>query len=110
VKPGMVLDILGPVGAFHLPDSDPRARYLFLAAGSGITPLMSMLRTIHSLPGTAHAVLLYHAARPGAFAFSRELEYLRSVDSRIRVYYSLGARGAPGEWEGMVGRLTADMI
>ena len=110
VKPGTVLDMLGPVGAFHLPDFDRRARYLFLAAGSGITPLMSMLRTIHSLPGKANVVMLYHAAEPGGFAFSRELEYLRSVDSRIRVYYSLGDRGAAGPWEGMVGRLTADMI
>lgn len=110
VKPGVVLDMLGPVGAFHLPDFDRRARYLFLAAGSGITPLMSMLRTIHSLPGKANVVLLYHAAEPGGFAFSRELEYLRSVDSRVRVYYSLGDRGTSGPWEGMVGRLTADMI
>ena len=33
VKPGTVLEMLGPVGALHLPDSDRRARYLLLAAG-----------------------------------------------------------------------------
>jgi glycine betaine catabolism B len=44
VKPGTVLEMLGPVGAFHLPDADRRARYLLLAAGAGITPIMSMLR------------------------------------------------------------------
>lgn len=110
MRPGMVLDMLGPVGAFHLPDMDRRARYLFLAAGSGVTPLMSMIRTIHSLPGRADVVMLYHGAEPGAFAFSRELEYLASVDSRIKVYYSLGDRSVPGTWQGMVGRLTAQMI
>ncbi|WP_029088264.1 ferredoxin reductase [Brevibacterium album] len=110
VRPGTVLEMLGPVGAFHLPDADRRARYLFLAAGSGITPLMSMIRTIHSLPGYADIVMLYHGAEPGTFAFSRELEYLASVDSRITVYYSLGDRSVPGTWEGMVGRLTAPMI
>lgn len=110
VRPGMILDMLGPVGAFHLPDADRRARYLFLAAGSGITPIMSMVRTIHSLPGSADVIVLYHGAEPGAFAFSRELEYISSVDWRIRVYYSLGDRSIPGNWEGMVGRLTAEMI
>ncbi|WP_102160688.1 flavin reductase family protein [Zhihengliuella halotolerans] len=110
VRPGMVLDMLGPVGAFHLPDMDRRARYLFLAAGAGVTPLMSMIRTIHSLPGRADVVMLYHGAEPGAFAFSRELEHLASVDSRIKVYYSLGDRSVTGTWQGMVGRLTAQMI
>lgn len=110
VRPGTILDMLGPVGAFHLPDADRRARYLFLAAGSGITPIMSMIRTIHSLPGSADVVVLYHGARPGAFAFSRELEYLASVDWRIRIYYSLGDRSVSGTWEGMVGRLTSAMI
>lgn len=110
IRPGAVLEVLGPVGAFHLPDYDRRARYLFLAAGSGVTPLMSMIRTIHSLPGNADVVMLYHGAAPGTFAFSHELEHLAAVDSRITVYYSLGDRSVPGTWEGMVGRLTAEMI
>ncbi|WP_313815985.1 iron-sulfur cluster-binding domain-containing protein [Citricoccus sp.] len=110
IRPGAVLEVLGPVGAFHLADYDRRARYLFLAAGSGITPLMSMIRTIHSLPGNADVIMLYHGAAPGTFAFSHELEHLAAVDSRITVYYSLGDRSVPGTWEGMVGRLTAEMI
>lgn len=110
IRPGTTLEILGPVGAFHLPDEDRRARYLLLGAGSGITPLMSMVRTIHDLPGRADVVLLYHGPRPGAFAFSKELEYLASVDSRLKVHYSLGDRSIDGLWEGMFGRLTREMI
>jgi len=110
VKPGTVLDMLGPVGAFHLPDADRRARYLFLAAGAGITPIMSMLRTIHSLPGTADVVVLYHGAEAGGFAFDRELAYIASVDSRVKVFYSLGDRSKPEGWAGLSGRLTAAMI
>jgi len=110
VRPGTVLDMLGPVGAFHLPDADRRARYLLLAAGAGITPIMSMVRTIHTLPGQVDVVLLFHAARAGGFAFSDELEYLTSVDTRFKVYYSLGDRGVPGNWEWMAGRLTKDMV
>lgn len=111
VRPGTVLEVLGPVGAFHLPDADRRARYLLLAAGSGVTPLMSMVRTIHSLPGNADVVMLYHGSAPGMFAFSRELEYLASIDGRIKVFYSLGdSTAAGGGWTGKAGRLTAEMI
>ncbi|GAA5228355.1 2Fe-2S iron-sulfur cluster-binding protein [Paeniglutamicibacter antarcticus] len=110
VVPGTVLDMLGPVGAFHLPDADRRARYLLLAAGSGITPIMSMIRTIHSLPGQADIVVLYHGAAPGNFAFHLELTYIASVDSRLKVVYSLGDRGVPEGWEGLSGRMTASML
>lgn len=110
VRPGTVLDMLGPVGAFHLPDADRRARYLFLAAGAGITPIMSMVRTIHSLPGHADVVVLYHGAEAGGFAFHQELAYIASVDSRVKVFYSLGDRSKPDGWEGLSGRLTAAMI
>jgi ferredoxin-NADP reductase/ferredoxin len=110
VKPGTVLEMLGPVGAFHLPDADRRARYLLLAAGAGITPIMSMVRTIHSLPGQADVVVLYHGAAPGGFAFHQELAYIASVDSRIKVFYSLGDRGKPEGWEWLSGRLTTAML
>lgn len=110
LRPGMVLDMLGPVGAFHLGDSDRRARYLFLAAGAGITPIMSMIRTIHSLPGQADVVVLCHGTVPGDFAFWPELEYIAQVDSRIKVFYSLGNREKPDNWDGFAGRLTAQMI
>ena len=110
VKPGTVLEMLGPVGAFHLPDADRRARYLLLAAGAGITPIMSMVRTIHSLPGQADVVVLYHGAEAGGFAFHKELAYIASVDSRVKVFYSLGDRSKPEGWEGLSGRLTAAML
>ena len=110
VKPGTVLEMLGPVGAFHLPDVDRRARYLLLAAGAGITPIMSMVRTIHSLPGQADVVVLYHGAAAGGFAFHQELVYIASVDSRVKVFFSLGDRSKPEGWEGLTRRLTAAML
>lgn len=110
VRPGTVLDMLGPVGAFHLPDADRRARYLFLAAGAGITPILSMIRTIHSLPGHADVVVLYHASAPADFAFWHELTYLATTDRRMKISFSVGDRGVPGQWAGLSGRLSASMI
>jgi ferredoxin-NADP reductase/ferredoxin len=110
LHPGMIVEMLGPVGAFHLPDSDRRARYLLLAAGAGITPMMSMIRTIHSLPGRADVVLLYHGKGPGDYAFTEELEHLARVDERFTVHWSIGSRGAPSDWAWLKGRLSLEMI
>jgi ferredoxin-NADP reductase/ferredoxin len=110
LRPGTVLDMLGPVGAFHLADYDRRARFLLLAAGAGITPLMSMIRTVHSLPGQADVVLLYHGAAPDSFAFSEELDFLANVDFRIKVIYCLGDRECGDEWEGRTGRLSTSLL
>lgn len=110
VRPGTVLDVLGPVGGFHLPDADRRARYLLLAAGAGITPIMSMIRTIRALPGRADVIVLYHAADPESFAFGQELGYLAMTDSRMKIYYSLGDRGLPDSWAWFSGRLSAVML
>ncbi|GAA1857635.1 iron-sulfur cluster-binding domain-containing protein [Brevibacterium marinum] len=132
IRPGTVLEMLGPVGAFHLADYDRRARYLLLGAGAGITPLMSMVRTIHSLPGQADVVLLYHGSAPDRFAFSEELDFLARADFRIEVVYTLGDRaqadreqadGEPGDresgeasprtapaWTGRAGRLSTALL
>lgn len=122
VRPGTVLEMLGPVGAFHLADYDRRARYLLLGAGAGITPLMSMVRTIHSLPGQADVVLLYHGSAPDRFAFSEELDFLAKADFRIEVIYTLGDRkqanqesgeqsaGSAPAWTGRVGRLSTPLL
>ncbi|SDS30262.1 Ferredoxin-NADP reductase [Brevibacterium sandarakinum] len=127
IRPGTVLEMLGPVGAFHLADYDRRARYLLLGAGAGITPLMSMVRTIHSLPGQADVVLLYHGSAPDRFAFSEELDFLAKADFRIEVIYTLGDRaqtvraqadresgersaGSAPAWTGRVGRLSTPLL
>ena len=45
VRPGTIVRLAAPQGNFVLPDPAPRS-VLFLTAGSGITPVMSMLRTL----------------------------------------------------------------
>ncbi len=47
LRPGDTVAVAGPLGRFSTAHH-PADRYLFLSAGSGITPLMSMLRTIHA--------------------------------------------------------------
>lgn len=121
LEPGMVLEAQGPLGGFHLPDFDRRGRYLLLAAGAGITPLLSMVRTLAALPGTMNTVLVYHCSKPGDFAFGTELEELAAAAPGLAVYTSLGdgghendggatAQGTGGSWHGLRGRIGTEQL
>ncbi len=60
VRPGTVIRLAAPRGDFVMPDPAP-ASVLFLTAGSGITPVMSMLRTM-ARRGQVHDVTHVHSA------------------------------------------------
>ncbi len=60
-RPGEIVRLGGVEGTFTLPDPLPRSM-LFVSAGSGITPVMSMLRSIERR-GALDDVLLVHSAR-----------------------------------------------
>jgi ferredoxin-NADP reductase len=72
VRPGHVLG-LGPAsGRFVLPDPAP-ARLLMLSAGSGITPIMSILRDLHARRRPTDVVLVHSCRAPEDAIFRREL-------------------------------------
>jgi len=60
LEPGTVLRLAAPQGEFVLPEPPP-AKILFFTAGSGLTPVMSMLRTMERR-GTVPDVVLVHSA------------------------------------------------
>src|SRR6202161_4110693 len=64
VKPGTIVRLGGVEGTFVLPDPLPR-RLLFISAGSGVTPIMSMLRSLAGERGLEDAVHV-HCARSAA--------------------------------------------
>jgi len=63
VRPGTVVRLAAPQGDFVMPDPAP-AQVLFLTAGSGITPIMSMLRTLQRR-NQIHDVVHLHSAPTG---------------------------------------------
>lgn len=75
VPVGTVVRLAAPKGSFVLPDPPPE-KILFLTAGSGITPVMSMLRTMNRR-GTLPDVVHVHSARSAAdVMFASELTQL----------------------------------
>jgi ferredoxin-NADP reductase len=84
VEPGTLLDIEQPQGDFVLPDAVPTAP-LFITAGSGITPVMSMLRSFAArgrLPSIAH---LHYAPHRYDVIFGNELERLAAEHPGYRL-------------------------
>lgn len=75
VVPGTVVRLAAPQGDFVLPDPAPPA-VLFLTAGSGITPVMSMLRTLARRDSITDVVHLHSAPGPDEAMFATELAAL----------------------------------
>jgi ferredoxin-NADP reductase len=86
VAPGTVVRLAAPQGEFVMPDPAP-ASVLFITAGSGITPVMSMLRTLARRDQITDVVHLHSAPTESDVIFATELAELeRSYDGyRVRM-------------------------
>ena len=109
MRPGQRIAAEGPFGVFT-PVRHPARKYLFLSGGSGITPVMSMTRTLYDL-GSDTDVLFVHSARtPADIVFRRELEAMAGTLPGLRVV-PVCERDAPQEsWGGLRGLLGAEML
>jgi NAD(P)H-flavin reductase len=105
---GARVEVDGPHGRFTFPDKPEEKQFLFVAGGTGIAPLRSMIR--HALaarvPGRLH--LLYSARTPLDFAYLPEL---RGLARTQRIALSLTAtREVPPRWRGGRGRITREQL
>jgi stearoyl-CoA 9-desaturase NADPH oxidoreductase len=84
VKPGAIVRLGGVEGTFVLPDPLP-ARLLFVSAGSGITPIMSMLRDL-ARRGELRDVVHVHCSRTAeSVIFAHELAELQALHPGYRL-------------------------
>jgi ferredoxin-NADP reductase len=98
----------GPFGQFSFAHH-PAQKYLFLTAGSGITPAMSMLRTLCDSLDPAGVVFVHCARTPDDIIFRDELEALADVYGVTVVV--LCEEDSPGErWQGRLGRLDLEAL
>src|SRR6476646_3356746 len=81
-RAGDIVRLGGVEGTFVLPDPAPR-RLLFISAGSGITPIMSMLRSLDRDKALDDVVHIHSSRNPDGVIFG---EQLRELDSRCDGY------------------------
>jgi ferredoxin-NADP reductase len=72
-------------GEFVLPDRVPE-RILFISGGSGITPVMSMLRSLQRRTHRGHVTFLHYAQSPEHQIFASELDEIRRSGHGIDVH------------------------
>jgi ferredoxin-NADP reductase len=105
-RPGALMSIRTPNGAFKYPSGDDRPIVL-VAGGVGITPLMSMLRhAVHDEPSRP-VTLLYSARTESDFAFRDELASLARRHPQLRVQLA-STNGTSSEI--YPGRIDAELI
>ena len=92
LAPGTVVRLAAPQGEFVLPEPPP-AKVLFLTAGSGITPVMSMLRTMDRRGEVPDVVLVHSAPTAADVLFRDELHALAAQAPRAAPARAAHRRG-----------------
>lgn len=110
LRPGDTLDVLPPQGRFVLPaatEAGVGRRYALFAAGSGITPILSMAKTVLQAEPRSHVYLLYGNRGRNSIIFKEELDGLKNKYlGRLSVYHVLSRE--QGDSDLLYGRLTQE--
>jgi ferredoxin-NADP reductase/ferredoxin len=110
VRPGHRLKVKGPMGKFSCL-LKPAEKILMLGAGSGVTPLMSMLRWIVDTSSPVDVVLLYSVRSPEDLVFGRELETIAARHENIRVAVTVtNSRMSQYGWTGLSQRVDRSLL
>ncbi len=108
IIPGDQVEIRGPIGGYFVWHPGLNQPLLLVAGGSGIVPLMSMIRHKLSAEVDSSVVLLYSAKSEEDLIYKRELD-LFSNNNSVRIYYTL-TRNIPPTWKGYTRRIDEEML
>lgn len=101
-------ELRGPIGGHFTWRAQQGGPLLLVAGGSGLVPLMAMLRHRAAAGSTAAAVLLVSSRTAEDILYRSELERLARGDG-LAVHHTL-TRGLPEGWDGFAGRVDAAML
>jgi stearoyl-CoA 9-desaturase NADPH oxidoreductase len=90
-RPGAILRLGGVEGDFTLPEQTPE-KLLFISAGSGVTPIMSMLRALHRRDELRDVVVLHSARTREDVIFGDQLEALDRRHAGFRLHVQVTGR------------------
>lgn len=106
---GVELSASGPAGAFT-PIGHPCRKLLYLSAGSGVTPLMSMARTGFDLRADLDTAFVHSARTPTDIVFRNELNQLQALQQKFKVFAVCEGYGSELDWDGPIGRLDLSLL
>ncbi|WP_234310386.1 MULTISPECIES: 1,2-phenylacetyl-CoA epoxidase subunit PaaE [unclassified Streptomyces] len=108
LRPGDTVEVMAPTGAFT-PDLSTPGHHVLIAAGSGITPMVSIAESVLAADSRSTVTLLYGNRRTGTVMFADELADLKDLyPTRFQLAHVLSRE--PREAEVLSGRLDADRL
>lgn len=108
VRPGDTVEVTAPTGAFT-PDLTSHGHHVLIAAGSGITPMVSIAESVLAADSRSRVTLLYGNRRTGTVMFADELADLKDLyPTRFQLSHVLSRE--PREAEVLSGRLDAERL
>jgi len=107
LHPGDQLELRGPIGGYFTWEAADGGPLLLLAGGSGLVPLMAMLRHRATAKSTAEATVLVSARSWEEVLYRDELATHQGHGVTVR--YTLTRKQPPG-WAGWAGRVNVDML
>jgi ring-1,2-phenylacetyl-CoA epoxidase subunit PaaE len=110
LKAGEVLEVLPPTGKFHTElNCAQKKRYVAFAAGSGITPILSIIKTTLLTEPESEFTLVYGNRTKNSIIFKEELEALKDkFIHRFRVYHILSREKTDAQIN--YGRIDTDKL
>jgi ferredoxin-NADP reductase len=106
---GDQLELRGPIGGYFVWSTDMGGPLLLVAGGSGICPLMAMLRHRAARGSRVPARLLYSSRSLEDVIYRLELEQLAGRADGLEVFHTL-TRSQPAGWNGYARRIDRDML
>ena len=109
VKVGDVIDIMPPMGKFILePNASSANNYVLFGGGSGITPLLSIIKTALKMEPNSSCLLIYANRDEESIIFKSEIDELEASHENFKAIHTLDQPTGP--WMGHRGYLTAEVI
>ena len=103
------LELRGPIGGYFVWEAGMANPLLLVAGGSGIVPLMSMLRHRSAAGATTPAHLLYSIRRPDDVIYAQQLQQLMNAQTGPNISYTF-TRQVPAGWNGYARRIDEQML
>ena len=109
LRAGDKLELRGPIGGYFVWEASMGGPLLLVAGGSGIVPLMAMLRHRAAVGSTVPTRLLYSSRSLEDVIYHDELDHLTKSTTMLEVVYTL-TRAQPPGWTGYARRIDTDML
>jgi ferredoxin-NADP reductase len=109
LRPGDGVELRGPIGGYFVWEADDPRPVFLVAGGSGVVPLMAMIRHRIATGSTTPMRLLYSSRTIEDVIYRTELDDIGAAENGIEIVHTL-TRAQPEGWTGYARRIDADLL